>query len=242
MLGAHDARGRRDGSFRRARETRAPPRSPTTALAHDARGIAFGVRDHAARDFRAVAAERRSRCRRARIGRVTPTTPAGSRLLPAAQRLQRARVDDEAPARAQRSGDPLLARALGVRRWARTSCNRAPSSSRRDRVHRRAGRDGTCGSRRPSAILAAMILVAMPPDPTSDTEPPGHGFDLGRDVADFALDEPGVGIEIRIRRVQADPHPTAAAGSRRSPSARRVRRAGRCRRSGSRSSPRCRFR
>ena len=53
-----------------------------------------------------------------------------------------------------------------------------------------------------TAILAARILVAMPPEPTSDARAAGHAFDLGRDVQD-AIDELRAGVGVRVRGVQA---------------------------------------
>ena len=91
--------------------------------------------------------------------------PAGSRLLPRAQRADRAVVDDERARRVDRAGDPALAR-------------RARLAARQEQVAARAGLDrgerawpafvapSAISMRQPAAIAmrAAASLVTMPPE------------------------------------------------------------------------------
>ena len=77
-----------------------------------------------------------------------------------------------------------------------------------------------------------MTLVAMPPEPTSDAEPPAIASISG-------VMRVTSGMNVAAGSSSGRPctgrrRPRAARGSRRSPSAPRARRAGRCRRSGSR--------
>ena len=180
-------------------------------------------------------------CRRGRSARDSRTTPAGSRLLPALQRPRAPASMHNAPAGCKRSGDPLLARRDRRRRRARTRCSARPPRSGCSGVRRVARPRCTCGSPRPPRSCAARILVAMPPEPTSEAERPAIASISGVIAVPPAMNR-GVGIAVRIGGDTARRHPRAAPGSRRWPSARRARPAGRCRRSGSPPWPPCRSR
>ena len=169
------------------------------AFADDARGVAIAVGDHAARDLVAVAIEHahgvaarkaaaHRRRRRRAAGSCPSAAPAGRQRRWSRHRWGAANRRSTACAHSRDSTT------------AGTSCTRRPlPGGARDA----SARPAAMAMAQPAAvaIFAAAILVAMPPEPTADAEPPPMASISGRDVADFG-NQPRRRIEVRIGGVQ----------------------------------------
>ena len=170
-VGLTSAPGRRDGSSRRGRETRATLRAPGCDGRSMRSRVAARIRGQAARNLERRPRRARRPYRRGRSARSTRTTPAGSRLLPAAQRFRRAFVDLQLAGRLQQCRRSTACAPSPATPRPRTTC-----SARRARCARAdAARDPRATHMlqpAATAIFAASTLVAMPPEPTSDAEPP----------------------------------------------------------------------
>ena len=162
-------------------------------------GVPVVVGDHTARDFRAIGVEHahgvaalEAAADRGHAG--------GQQALARAQRLQGARIDRDCTARAQRPGDPLLARILRIGRGQEPAAVGALFEAAH-RVQR--GAPAVMAMAQPAAvaIFAAAILVAMPPEPTADAEPPPMASISGVMSRTSGMSR-AVGIEVRIGGIQ----------------------------------------
>ena len=194
-----------------------------------ARGQPRGLPDHGSQ-----------RHRRARRRLPRGVTPAGSRLLPVVSALSAPASTSTVPFG---SSWPAIQRLRAV----------TGSEGAMNHVHGRAVGD------RPQRVLSTLpeVMTMCGPGGHRDLAGldlgahaalgqlgagvAGHGFDLGRDLG-YMVDALGIGVGIRAARCRGRRCRTTERGNRRKPSRRRGRTGGRCRRSGSRQSPQCRFR
>ena len=166
------------------------------ALADDAGGVPVAVGDHTARDFRAIGVEHAHG-----VAALEPAADRGDarrqQALARPQRLQRAGIDGDGTARAQRAGDPLLARVLRIRRGQEPAAVGALFEPAH-RMQRRARGDGH-GAAGGGGDLRRGDLGGHAARAHGGRRAATHGFDLGRDVADFG-DQPRGRVEVRDRR------------------------------------------
>ena len=209
------------------------------AFADDAHGVAIAVGDQAARDLVAVAIEhahgiaaRESPAHRDHTGR--------QQALARTQRLQRAGIDGHCTARAQRTGDPLLACILGILRRQEPAALGALFEAPH-RMHRRTRRRWPWRNRPRVGDLRGRDLGRHAARAHRRGRAASHGLDLRRDLAHFG-NQPRRRIAVRIGGIQPGDVRQQQQAIRARSSARHAPPGDRCRRSGFRWSPPCRSR
>ena len=231
---------RRGGSSRRGRRSRGSSRSRGCCGRRCARRRRRRRRRGRGRSPRRSGPMMRDRVAALEAALDAARTPAGSRLLPRAERLDRAVVDDERAAGLELARDPFLARRDRIGLGRGTRCSARPRRSRRS------GWSSwplaiTIVVPAAVAILPASILVCMPPRDSSEPAPPAIASISGvirstsGRMARVRVDLPAA--PRRGRRCRR-----GGRGGRRPSWWRRGRRGGHCRRSGSRWSRPCRSR